>query len=389
MGFDKVDAATGKRVSGAVLRIVDEKGATVDQWTSDGSIHTVTSGLTAGASYRLIEVEAPNGYKFAKDIQFTAANDVNIVMTDETKPKDQNASVSVTKQLTCSGNVIGAKDQAFYVALYEDQACTYRVSEIKKLQFTMASSATVTFDGLEPNKTYYLGEADVNGINLVSGMVADGTLFVTNFIQGQAVTASTQAGAASLKFLNEFTEIPNNFYWQGEITITKKLVDADGNAATSDGTFYAGIFADPQFVALSSQVSSNILKLSLNGTSEASATVTAFLPKDATLHLYVTEVDEDGVPVSGDSDFGYKVSIDGAEISLTGQNSSASVTITNQMPADTETTETPAQNTTTGGSTKTSVKTGDDTPMELYLILLAASAVILLIAVEIRRRRKA
>jgi hypothetical protein len=316
-------------------------------------------------------------------------------MTDEAKPKDQNASVSVTKQLICSGNVIGAKDQAFYVALYEDQACTYRVSEIGKLQFTMASSATVTFDGLEPNKTYYIGEADVNGINLVSGMVDDGTLFVTDFIQGQAVTASTQQGAASLKFLNEFNEIPNNFYWQGEVTITKKLVDADGNAATSDETFYAGIFADPQFAVLSSQVSSNILELSLNGTSEASATVTAFLPKDGTLHLYVTEVDEDGVPVSGDSDFEYKVSIDGAELSLTGQNPSASVTITNQLPAESETGETEQKQTsgtttgTTSGSTATSVKTGDDTPMELYLILLAASAVILLIAVEIRRRRKA
>jgi pilin isopeptide linkage protein len=388
MGFDKVDAQTGERVSGAVLRIVDAKGVTVDEWTSNGSIHTITSGLTAGETYRLIEVEAPNGYKFAKDIQFTAAQDVNIVMTDEVKPEDQNASISVTKQLTCSGNIIGAKDQAFYVALYEDQACTYRVSEIKKLQFTMASSATVTFDGLEPNKTYYIGEADANGINLVSGMVDDGTLFVTDFIQGQAVTASSQEGAASLKFLNEFYEVPNNFYVEGEVVVTKKLVDANGNAKASNETFYAGIFADPQFTILSDQVTSNILELSLNGTSEASATVVAMLPESGNLQLYVTEVDADGIPVSGNSSFVYKVSIDGSDISLNAQNTSAVVTITNQLPAETVTTEKPAQSTTTG-TTATSVKTGDDTPMELYLILLAASAVILLIAVKIRRRRKA
>jgi uncharacterized surface anchored protein len=388
MGFDKIDAQTGERVSGAVLRVVDAKGVTVDQWTSNGSVHTITDKLIAGESYRLIEVEAPNGYKYAKDIQFTAEKDANIVMTDEAKPKDQNAFVSITKQLTCSGNVIGAKDQAFYVALYEDQACTYRVTEIKKLQFTMASSVTVTFDGLEPNKTYYLGEADVNGINLVSGMVADGTLFVTDFIQGQAVTASTQEGAASLKFLNEFVEIPNNFYWQGEVVVTKKLVDADGNAAASDETFYAGIFSDPQFTILSDQVSSNILELSLNGTSEASATVTAIIPESGTLRLYVTEVDASGTPVSSDADFEYAVSIDGSNVKLSEQNTSAVVTITNQQPADTETTDAPEQKQTTG-TTTTAVKTGDDTPMELYLILLAVSAVILVTAIVIRRRRKA
>jgi cobalamin biosynthesis Mg chelatase CobN len=202
------------------------------------------------------------------------------------------------------------------------------------------------------------------------------------------VTASTQEGAASLKFLNEFVEIPNNFYWQGEVVVTKKLVDADGNAAASDETFYAGIFSDPQFTILSDQVSSNILELSLNGTSEASATVTAIIPESGTLRLYVTEVDASGTPVSSDADFEYAVSIDGSNVKLSEQNTSAVVTITNQQPADTETTDAPEQKQTTG-TTTTAVKTGDDTPMELYLILLAVSAVILVTAIVIRRRRKA
>jgi pilin isopeptide linkage protein len=392
---DKVDADTGAEVSGAVLRVIDANGATVDQWTSNGSVHTV-SGLTEGANYKLIELSAPTGYKFAKDITFTAAKDQKVVMSDQAKPKDQkqSASITVTKQLTCSGNIIGAKDQVFYVALYEDAECTHRISEIKTLAFKMASSVTVTFDELEPNQTYYIGEADVNGINLKSGMVDDGTLFVTNFIQGQAVTASTNAGAATLKFLNEFSEIPHNFYREGELDITKQLIDVEGNAKTANATFYAGIFADPDFTTMSDQVTNSLVPLELSETSEASATVGVILPESGTVTLYVTEVDADGIPVSEDASFAFDVTIDGSTVSLDGQNTSAQVTITNQLKDDTETLEEPEQKQTgttssgTGGSTATSVKTGDNTPTELYLILLAASACIILLIAAVRRRRR-
>jgi hypothetical protein len=398
VSFDKVDADTGAKVSGAVLRVINANGATVDQWTTDGSTHVISDKLIDGESYRLIEINAPTGYQFAKDVSFTAAQDVNVVMADEAKPKDQKqtASVTVTKQLTCSGNVIGAKDQIFYVALYEDQACTHRITEIKTLEFKMASSVSVTFDGLEPNKTYYLGEADVNGVNLVSGKVADGTLFVTDFIQGQAVTASTQAGAATLKFLNEFQEIPQNFYREGELVITKEVVDAEGNAAETDETFYAGIFADPQFTTLSDQVTSNIVALHLSAASEASTTVAVILPDSGTLHLYVTEVDASGIPVSQNENFGYEVSVDESDVSMDMQNEYASVTITNQIIDDSEPDSEPDQKETTStgttpstGSTTTAAKTGDDTPTEIYMILLAVSAIFLVIGVERRRRRRA
>jgi pilin isopeptide linkage protein len=395
VAIDKVDADTGAKVSGAVLRVIDASGSAVDEWTSNGSAHTVT-GLIAGESYKLIEISAPSGYKFAKDITFTAAKDLTVTMSDTAKPKDQkqNAYITVTKQLTCYGDIIGAKDEVFYVALYEDAECTQRVSEIKPLAFKMASSVTVTFDGLEPNQTYYIGEADVNGINLKSGKVSDGTLFVTDFIQGQAVTASTNASAATLKFLNEFYEIPSNFYREGELDITKKLIDVEGNAKTANATFYAGVFADPDFTTLSDQVTNSLVPLELSETSEASATVGVILPASGTVTLYVTEVDADGIPVAEDAAFAFDVTIDGSTVSLDGQNTSAQVTITNQLKDDTETLDEPEQKqtgTSTGtssGSTATAVKTGDDTPTGLYLILLAASACIILLIVAVRRRRR-
>jgi pilin isopeptide linkage protein len=398
MNFDKLAADTGAELSGAVLRVIDAKGVTVEQWTSDGSIHTISGKLYEGESYRLIEVSAPDGYQFAADVQFTAAQDVTVVMSDEAKPKDkkQDASVSVTKQLTCYGDIIGAMDQVFYVALYEDPACTHRISEIKSLEFKMASSVTVAFNGLEAGKTYYLGEADVNGISLVSGQVDDGTIFTTDFIQGQAVTAAAQSGASSIKFLNEFYEIPHNFYREGELVITKKLLNADGNAQGSNETFYAGIFADPKYTTLSDGVSSNIVALQMNGASEASQTVAVVLSETAATNLYVTEVDANGIPVAEGAGFAYEVTVNGSAVSLDAQNTGATVTITNQMkPEEVEETQetektTEAATTKTGtnsGSTSSSVKTGDETPIEFYIALLVAAVVVLLV-VEVRRRRR-
>jgi hypothetical protein len=323
-------------------------------------------------------------------------------------PDKMNASISVTKGLEYYGENIWARDQVFYVALYEEPECLNRVSEIMPLEFRMSSSATITFEGLEAGKTYYLGETDADGVNIVSGQLEDGTIFQTDFVQGQAVTASAQAGASTISFMNEFYELPNGFYREGELIITKKLVNADGSKLEANETFYAGIFADPEFTTLSDLVSSNIVLLELNGTSEVSESVQVAYPVNETIHLYVTEVDENGIPVSQNPDFAYEVTVDGSDVSLTQQNLSASVTITNMIKEEIDKEEVDEEdrdaesgtdkksetdvNTTTDttaqtGTAVTSVKTGDDTPMELYVILLAASAILLLLA-EVKRRSR-
>lgn len=382
--FDKVNAQTGASLAGAVLRVAAADGTEIETWTSDGKPHQITGKLTPGVAYRLIEVSAPAGYQIAADITFEAADGGQVVMKDEEQPVVPNpGTVAVTKNLVLNGNPMGAEDQTFYVALYEDAACTKRVSDIRPVVFKKTSSSTVEFTGLPAGKVYYVGESDANGSVLATGTVADGTVFAANFQNGN--TAETRAGRTTrVTFVNEFYELPQGFYREGELTITKKLLTADGSPLKSDEVFYAGIFADREHSVLSDQVSENIVALELGGKSKISVTVPVALTEGQVQKLYVTETDENGVPV--DSDFAYEVTVQGGAVSMDTESPKASVTITNQeLPEETETElETEKQT----EKKKEAVKTGDDTPIAVYISLMAAALIVLLLLVFWRRRKK-
>ena len=82
--------------------------------------------------------------------------------------RDRSSSISVTKRLkTVAGEDILAADQTFYVALYADQECTQRVSDVKALTFKMDSVSTVTFTDLAIDTTYYIGECTADGVRCV------------------------------------------------------------------------------------------------------------------------------------------------------------------------------------------------------------------------------
>lgn len=185
-------------------------------------------------------------------------------------------------------------------------------------------------------------------------------------------------GVTTVTFANEFYELPEGFYMEGDLTITKKLLGSDGKAKKSDEVFYAGIFADKAHTVLSDQVSQNIVELALNGASEVSETVQAAITKGSALTLYVTEVDENGKPVAGSADFEYTVTVDKTSVTVDESHLEASVTITNrEQEAETES-ET---------ETAKSVKTGDDTNLTLYLTLLMVSVLLMIFLLVFRKRR--
>ena len=377
----KLDAATEAPLSGAVLRVIDANGTAVDEWTTDGQPHVIEAKLNTGATYQLIEVKAPDGYEIADPISFTMKADgtTDPVVMKDAMTRSEKASVSVTKKLTFSGEEISAVDATFYVALYADEACTKRISEIMPLVFKKASSATVTFTNVEIGRTYYVGECDANGVNFVSGVMAGNVAYAAIFANGNKTTVTEADGTATVYFENQFATIPDGFYKEGILTITKKLLGSDKKAKNSNEVFYAGVFSDAAYTQLSGDVSENIVALDLAGGSEAKAEVFVAIAPGGSQTLYVTEVDANGKPVAGAAGFKYTVQVDKTSVTLSEANTEAHVTITN---TETET-ETESETKKT-----TSVKTGDDTPIAPYMALMLASMAMLAAEFICRRKRR-
>ena len=404
--INKVDAVDGRVLAGAHLQLFDEAGQLVTEWDSTAEAYELR-GLVAGKTYTLHETVAPAGYVVnTVDVTFTldARGEIDatkttakvsadgIVLVENNMVKSENASISVTKKLTLVGAPMAAVDQTFYVALYADEACTNRISDVKPIVFRNTSVSTVEFTGLDVGRTYYVGECDASGTMLVSGVLADGSVYSPNFAEGNQATVTDADGVTTVTFENEFFSMPPGFYRDGWLTITKRLVGIGGEDIESDEVFYAGIFDDAAYTKLSEQTPQNIVPLELNGNSSVSAEVIVSIPWDGTsATVYVTEVDENGVPVSTAQGFMYEVSVDQTKVTLNKDNPEASVTITNREyeeeyeEYEEEYEEETEIETETEKSVK-SVKTGDDTPVIPYAMAQIASAFILVLLWYRRRR---
>lgn len=100
----KKDVSGKNYVEGAKLEVRDDQNRVVDSWTSTKEDHYV-SGLEEGKTYRLVEVEAPNGYVKAKDVFFTVSNEKK---NESVVMKDAKITASKT-EVTGTKEVEGAK----------------------------------------------------------------------------------------------------------------------------------------------------------------------------------------------------------------------------------------------------------------------------------------
>ena len=392
----------GKELAGAKFELagVQEDGVEIEkiEWISDGTSKTIS--LKPG-TYTLEETAAPDGYNTIQNkVTFTVDKDGKVIVTESAKItvngkeisevsaegneitiKDtlKGSSITVTKNLVHNNQALSAIDATFYVALYNDEACTERVSEVKAIEFKNASASTASFTDVQVGKTYYIAECDEEGNALTSGTLA-GATFLATFTQGNKATVEQENGSTIIYLTNEFLTIPDGFYKEGKLTITKKLLGVDGKAKKGTDKFYAGIFVDEELTELADAdtVSANLVELDLNNASEASQTIKFGVANDETLTFYIAETDEDGNPVADDEKFSYKVTYSAKTATFDITHLSASVIIVNREKEETKKTITTTPSSNSSGTTsKTGVKTGDNTPILPFVaILLAAIAAI-------------
>lgn len=407
----KVDISDGKELEGAHIQIIDQDGNVVDEWDSTKEAH-VTEKLKTGKIYTLRETVAPDGYLLTSDTTFVLKEDGTVDAEKTTAvSKDgvllvqdklaTSASIAVTKKLTYIGEGLAARNQTFYVALYSDKECTQRVSDVKALVFKNADASTVVFsENIKAGKTYYIAECTQDGTSQTIGALADGTVYEAVFGNGNSTTVTEADGTTTVSFENVFSSFPpDGFYKQGQLTITKKVLGADGGTRNSNEVFYAGIFDDAAHTQLSQQVEQNIIKLDMAGGYEVSEIINVGLAQSgAKVTLYVTETDSNGKPIAGSEGFGYKVTVSADSVTFDETNMTAEVVITNQEESTVTETPTPTPTPSSDGGNSggsedhsggygggKSPKTGDDTPIGTYLMLLLAAA---MLAAETERRRR-
>lgn len=128
----------------------------------------------------------------------------------------------------------------------------------------------------------------------------------------------------------------------------------------------------------------------------ASGAITVTKNLDPGTQYYVTETDKNGVPLDESSDLTFTYTVKDGDVVLNYENNRAEVVITNEFE-DVTPTVTPAEDITEtpGGSddshtTSTYVKTGDDTPIGLYvtLLVLAACAVVAAVVLAKKKNKK-
>ena len=338
----KVDIGTGEELTGAHFQVLDGAGNIVDEWDSESGTNHVIKGIKTDVEYTLHESKAPEGYEVTADVTFTVAKDgtvtatasvVNgvIIVEDKLKPSE-NTSTTIEKKITYNGLELFAENLSFYVRLFYDEACTKPATELKEIKIVNAMSGKVTFDNLEAGRTYYVGECDADGNVMYSGVLEDGTVYTPVFTGTNGQVVTVEEGEDKVVYLdNQLQSWPHNFYAKGTLTVTKKLLGADGEAKDSDEVFYAGIFDDPEYTTLSERVEYNLLELDMSGGSETSMSTNVQIESlDSVTTLYVTEVDEDGNPVKGAPGFAYEVSADKTEVNIDPKHTKAEVTITNK-----------------------------------------------------------
>ena len=243
----KTEVSGTDEVEGAKMTVTDEKGKTVDEWTSGKEEHYV-SGLEEGKTYTLIEETAPEGYVRAEEITFTVTNEK---VDQEVNMFDAQVKVSKTDALTGDA-VKGAEFTVFdkdgnIVDKWTTDGTAHAVSGLDAgSEYILKETKTPEGYMTAPDRTLVVsGEQNMDVEIKEQPVLTD--------IEVQKVDAQTKKVIRSKDF--EFT-----MYSDGECKNAITTVSADKNAGTATfkdlryGTYYIKETKAPTGYLLSKEV---------------------------------------------------------------------------------------------------------------------------------------
>ena len=307
-----------------------------------------------------------------------------------------------------------ANDATYKVGLFLDEQGTipFRSDYMKEIHLVNASRGTAEWANV-PDGTYYIFELDENGDPMaindpIEVEAGKGTVYydlkkdVNDYEDdgtNNRAEISQSGSTESASYVNNYySYIPDGFSLKGKITV-KKNVLVDGQQTTVPDDFYVGVFQTDEDGTLT-LLDGTLTKLEQNGTVDIEVSFPENTePESVTYTLY--ETDAEGNPVDHDF-FEYEVEGEGDVVLNKSESYENSMEITNSK--NTEPTVTPTvtvtpqpndqptvtpsngNNTTPGNNTpnssdggttgRTSVRTGDDTPIGIWVGLLAAAIVV-------------
>lgn len=314
-------------------------------------------------------------------------------------PDNIKEDISVTKRLysvTEDSQIIplSAEDATFKIGLYTDKEGTipFRDDYEQDINIKGTTSGTAVWKDV-PAGTYYVFELDEKGkpiaINQQVYVDEENSWMYNvkdaNEDENNQIIVSRSGSSGNMYVDNYFYYLPHGYYQNCTIKISKNVLK-DGKKTTVDDTFYAGIFekdSDGLLILVSN------VELEQNDTIELNIQLPEEdIPEEIT--YTIKETDKNGTPVSKKK-FPYTVSGEGeitlkesdgyeGEVTLTNSLSTVTTTVTpvNNQPSQNNNTSVTVHQTTS--TNVTSPKTGDNTKIILWTVILAAAAAGIVIA---------
>lgn len=391
--IEGMDATSSNQAAIFLKGIVESKGLALFAGISDKNGKVIFDGLEPGM-YLVMQSSGENNLSFYTEMEpylvsvplaDTSTDEhvwnyqVETLPKTEIKQKPTDGSIVVKKQLTIQQDgkflEMYAEDSIFYFGLFKDENGTIPVSEDykKELHIVRGTSGEVVYTGL-PEGTYYVYEMDRNG-----NVVKNGERFETDvsgftcLVEGdgsQKVILKPEEGIsqAIITFNNTVDILPSAYYLEAEINITKRVLKGNQETQTED-TFYAGVFQNEN----GNYLLKHLVELKQNDTVSVKVDVEKEDGKDY-MEYWIFETDKNGNRIDKET-FSYDVSGEGS-VRLSLGHLTGNIEIKNKVKEDSAQSDTGIDSSGPSGSP---VKTGDTTPIALFLVLCFGAAIVLIL----------